>query len=48
MPSVASNRTLQKRRILECWFCRTLDGKTFRVYADPANKPFCLTRPEQS
>jgi catechol-2,3-dioxygenase len=20
-------------------------GKTFRVYADPANKPFCLTRP---
>jgi hypothetical protein len=24
------------------------DGKTFRVYADPAGKPFCLTRPEQS
>lgn len=23
-------------------------GKTFRVYADPANKPFCLTRPEES
>jgi predicted enzyme related to lactoylglutathione lyase len=21
-------------------------GKTFRVYADPADKPFCLTRPE--
>jgi catechol-2,3-dioxygenase len=21
-------------------------GKTFRVYADPANKPFCLTHPE--
>jgi catechol-2,3-dioxygenase len=24
------------------------DGKTFRVYADPANKPFCLTHPEES
>jgi len=23
-------------------------GKTFRVYADPANKPFCLTRPGES
>jgi hypothetical protein len=21
-------------------------GKSFRVFADPANKPFCLTRPE--
>ena len=23
-------------------------GKTFRVYADPASKPFCLTRPGES
>jgi catechol 2,3-dioxygenase-like lactoylglutathione lyase family enzyme len=23
-------------------------GKTFRVYTDPAGKPFCLTRPEES
>ena len=29
---------------------RRLEGgsKTFRVYADPAGKPFCLTRPEAS
>jgi hypothetical protein len=23
-------------------------GKSFRVYADPAGKPFCLTRSESS